>query len=149
MMYKIITSFFLLLFLSASVYSQKSEVFIKNNKAIDGYDPVAFFTEHKSVKGFDSLNVYWHDATWNFSTSQNLASFTANPEKYAPQYGGYCAYGCSDGNGHKAPTQIDTWTIINDKLYFNYNLKVKEIWKKNTDSLINRANENWKTLKAN
>ena len=69
-----------------------------------------------------------------------------SPEKYAPQYGGYCAFGTADG--HKAPTQAETWTIVDDKLYFNYNLKVKDLWNKNMKANIEKADKNWPTVKV-
>jgi hypothetical protein len=125
--------------------AQHSSVFIKNNKAIDGYDVVAFYKQNQPVKGIENISYIWNNATWNFSTQENLDSFKSNPQKYAPQFGGYCAYGCS--NGYKAPTQIDTWTIVNNKLYFNYNLKVKQSWEKNKEALIPKAEENWNTIK--
>lgn len=128
-----------------SINAQKSPVFILNGKAIRGYDPVAFFTESKPVKGKDSLTFEWNGATWNFSTEKNLNQFKTNPEMYAPQFGGYCAYGTA-GN-HKAPTLTETWTIINNKLYFNYNQSVKQKWISNQDSLIKQAEYHWITLK--
>ncbi len=134
-----------LLFMQIASFAQKASVFSVDGKAIRGYDVVAFFTNHQPVIGNDSINYQWNDANWFFTSKENKALFIKNPEKYAPQYGGYCAYGTA-GN-HKAPTQIDTWTILNDKLYFNYNTKVKEYWNKKQDSLIERANFYWPTLK--
>jgi YHS domain-containing protein len=126
--------------------AQQSEIFAPGGKAIKGYDPVAFFKESKPVKGSDKFQYKWKDATWLFSTNENLEAFKANPEKYAPQYGGYCAYGTSQG--HKAPTQTDTWTVLNDKLYFNYNDKVKELWTKDQANLIKVADEKWPEVKG-
>jgi YHS domain-containing protein len=128
------------------VHAQQSEIFAPGGKAIKGYDPVAFFKESKPVKGSDKFQYKWKDATWFFSTSENLEAFKADPEKYAPQYGGYCAYGTSQG--HKAPTQTDTWTVLNDKLYFNYNDKVKELWTKDQANLIKVADEKWLEVKG-
>lgn len=133
------------LFMQIASYAQKASIFSVDGKAIRGYDVVAFFTSHQPVIGNDSINYQWNDANWLFASKENKALFIKDPEKYAPQYGGYCAYGTA-GN-HKAPTQIDTWTILNDKLYFNYNTKVKEYWNKKQDSLIERANFYWPTLK--
>jgi YHS domain-containing protein len=130
---------------SVQLKAQKAEVFSTKSGAINGYDPVAFFTEQKPVKGNDQFTYKWKDAEWHFSSQQNLDSFAKHPEKYAPQYGGYCAYGCSEG--HKAPTIPDTWTIINGKLYFNYNNKVKELWNKNREERIEQANKNWFEIK--
>ncbi len=134
-----------LLFIIGSANAQKSEIFAPAGKAIKGYDPVAFFTQSKPVMGNDSLTYLYKGATWKFSSLENKNKFKASPEKYEPQFGGYCAYGMADG--HKAPTQIETWAVINGKLYFNYNTKVKEMWNKNQPVLIEKANEQWPSLK--
>lgn len=136
-----------LAFLSiAQAQAQKSEIFVSGGKAIKGYDPVAFFKQSKAVEGVDSLSYSWKGATWLFASRQDLEAFKANPEKYAPQYGGYCAYGVSEG--HKAPTQTDTWTVSNGKLYFNYNTKVKELWVKDQQNLIQAADQKWPEIKT-
>lgn len=126
-------------------YSQKSEIFIKNNKAIDGYDVVSLLKNGKIEKGTDENIYLWQNANWSFKNKENLDSFISNPAKYIPQYGGYCAFGCS--KGYKASTEIETWTIVDGKLYFNYNLKVKENWLKNKEAFIKTANENWLEIK--
>lgn len=131
---------------AVQTYAQRSEIFAPGGKAIKGYDPVAFFKESKPVKGSDKFQYKWKEATWFFSSNENLEAFKTDPEKYAPQYGGYCAYGTSQG--HKAPTQTDTWTVLNDKLYFNYNDKVKELWAKDQANLIKTADEKWPEVKA-
>ena len=125
--------------------AQKSEVFVANGYAVNGYDVVAYFTKGTPVKGTKNYLFQWHDADWLFSSKQNLDSFSHNPEKYAPQFGGYCAYGLSEG--HKAPTEADAWTIVDGKLYFNYNKDVKALWVKDTDARIKKANENWVLIK--
>lgn len=131
--------------MSAAVIAQKSEVFVKDNAAIAGYDAVGYFNAGKPVKGDKRFNWNWHDANWHFANQQNLDSFKVAPEKYAPQYGGYCAYGLADG--HKAPTQPDAWTIVNGKLYFNYNKDVQVLWSKKRDDYIVTADKNWPILK--
>jgi YHS domain-containing protein len=130
---------------SLQVSAQKSAVYAPHGIALDGYDAVAFFTMSKPVKGSASYAFNWHGANWLFSDETNLESFKKSPEKYAPQYGGYCAYGTAEG--HKAPTQADTWTIVNNKLYFNYNKKVKELWSRNQSALIDSANMRWPIIK--
>ena len=82
---------------------------------------------------------------WNFSNSRNLDEFKSNPVAFAPQYGGYCAYGVADG--HKAPTSPDAWTIVDGKLFLNYNKEVKVLWQKDQPGYIKQANENWVTVK--
>jgi YHS domain-containing protein len=127
--------------------AQSSSIFSTKNGAIDGYDAVAFFVESKPVKGKPEFRYEWNGAEWYFSSKKNLDSFSTSPMKYAPQFGGYCAFGMSDGEGHKAPTQANTFSIVNGKLYLNYNLHVKDLWKKNMDSNIVRANNNWQRFK--
>jgi YHS domain-containing protein len=144
-MKKILTITTILLLTITISKAQKAEIFSTSGKAIKGYDPVAFFNQAKAIKGADSLSYQYKDATWLFSSTDNLESFKKSPEKYEPQYGGYCAYGTADG--HKAPTQTDTWTIVDGKLYFNYNTKVKEMWSKQQTTLIEKANAQWPTIK--
>lgn len=135
----------LLVVTSLTASAQQSEIFAPEGIAINGYDPVAIFKESKTVKGIDSLSYTWMNASWRFASRENLEAFINDPEKYAPQYGGYCAYGVSEG--HKSPTEIDTWTILDDKLYFNYNRNVKKLWDQDREGHIRRADENWKTVK--
>jgi YHS domain-containing protein len=144
-MKKIIIVAGLVMLSSLQLIAQKAEVFNTNGQAIRGYDAVAYFTEGKPVKGDEKFVYNWKNANWYFSSKQNLDSFKINPEKFAPQYGGYCAYGMSQG--HKAPTDADAWTIVDGKLYFNYNVKVREMWRKNTSEKIEIADKNWPGLK--
>ena len=144
-MKKKITTAILATFILLNVQAQKSSVYVAEGKAIKGYDPVAFFTESKPVMGQDSLMLQWSGATWYFASRKNLEAFKMDPEHYAPQYGGYCAYGTA--KGHKAPTEADTWTILDGKLYFNYNQKVKELWSKDRPGLIKKADETWPMIK--
>jgi YHS domain-containing protein len=134
-----------LLLVTFSSFSQTSEVFSNESGAIKGYDPVAFFTDSKALKGTKEFTHEWNGATWYFASKKNKDLFVANPEMYAPQYGGYCAYGAA--GGHKAPTETDTWTIVDGKLYFNYNQKVKTLWNKDQADLIKKADEQWPKIK--
>ena len=121
------------------------EVFSTDQGAIAGYDPVAFFSEKKPVAGKEELTYNWNNANWHFASQENLDAFKINPEKYAPQFGGYCAYGTA--SGHKSPTIPETWAIIDNKLYFNYNLQVQKLFNKNQKGLIEQANRNWPVVK--
>ena len=125
--------------------AQKSEIFVKDNAAINGYDVVAYFSEGKPVKGSTDFSVTYKEVTWLFANKANADLFKANPEKYEPQYGGYCAYGCSEG--HKAKTSPDAWTIVNGKLYLNYNTDVKAMWNKDPQGYIKKADANWPKVK--
>jgi YHS domain-containing protein len=125
--------------------AQKSAVYVSSGVAASGYDVVSYFKEAKAVKGDKKFTYHWQDADWNFSTEENLKNFKATPEKYAPQYGGYCAYGTSQG--HKAPTDPQTWTIVDGKLYLNYNGDVKKKWSKDQKGLISQANQEWPKIR--
>ena len=127
------------------LHAQKAPVFNNNGVAVHGYDVVAYFTKNKPVKGDSKLSFTWNNATWYFADQQDLDLFKANPEKYAPQYGGYCAYGVSDN--HKAPTKPEAWSIVNGTLYLNYNLDVQADWKKEQDKRITNADKYWPAIK--
>jgi len=112
--------------------------------AIKGYDPVAYFEDGKPVKGDAAYQFQWKGATWRFSNAAHREAFTKDPERYAPQYGGFCAYGVSEG--HSAPVDPEAWSVVGGKLYLNYDKKVREDWKKDTDGRIRKADENWPKL---
>lgn len=116
-------------------------------KAIRGYDPVAYFTEGKPVKGDSDYTYSWNDAEWYFSSQENLSLFTANPEKYAPQYGGYCAWAVS--KGYTAKVDPNAWYIHNDKLYLNYSRSVQSTWQQDIPGNIASADKNWPQLLNN
>jgi YHS domain-containing protein len=126
-------------------YAQNTEVFSTKAGAINGYDAVSYFTDGKPVKGDAKFTLKWEEATWLFSSKKNLELFKASPSAYAPQYGGYCAFATS--KGAKAPTMPDAWTIVNNKLYLNYNTDVQKDWSKDKEALIKKAEENWPTVK--
>lgn len=112
--------------------------------AIRGYDSVAYFTENKPVKGKEEFSTDWNGAKWLFASKENLNLFKANPEKYAPQYGGYCAYGVAVDN--LVSIEPDKFTIINGKLYLNYDADVQSTWRKSPDKYISDANTKFNTL---
>jgi YHS domain-containing protein len=122
-------------------HGQESEIFQKNGLAIEGYDPVAFFSEGGPTKGREELSYSWKGAKWLFSSQENLLKFKEDPAAFAPQYGGYCAFGMS--RGYKAPTEINTWTVREKKLYLNYNMAVKQTWIKDPAVYIEKADVNW------
>jgi YHS domain-containing protein len=134
----------LALVLSAASYAQDVKFYNTKGTAINGYDPVAYFLQNKAVEGTDSYATDWSGSKWKFISQANLDSFKIAPEKYAPQYGGYCAYGCSEN--HKAPTDPNAFTIVGNKLYLNYSLKVKEFWLKDTVGKIKAADGYWPAL---
>lgn len=121
-------------------------VFSTKQGALRGYDPVAYFKVHKAVKGKESLTTVWQGATWHFSSQENLEAFKENPEKYAPQYGGYCAYGVAQGYTPEIDPQA--FHIKDGKLYLNLSKVVLKRWKEDIPGYVRDADKNWPELKA-
>ncbi len=136
-----------LLLVSSLANAAKSEIYASTfGGAISGYDPVAYFTEGKPVEGKRDHSLKYKGETWRFSSEKNKQAFQKSPQKYAPQYGGYCAYAVS--KGYTASTDPDAWTIVNGKLYLNYSKSVQAKWSKDKPGNIRKANANWpKVLK--
>jgi YHS domain-containing protein len=109
--------------------------------AIKGYDPVAYFTEAKPVQGSSQFTAEHLGATYYFSSAQHQSLFEGNPNKYAPQYGGYCAFGVS--KEYKFDIDPEAWAVVDDKLYLNLNKKVQARWVPNKDELIVDADAIW------
>jgi YHS domain-containing protein len=112
--------------------------------AILGYDPVAYFTEGKPVKGDPKYMHEWMGAKWQFASPSHLALFRSEPEKYAPQYGGYCAYGVSQG--HLVGIEPDKFKILDGKLYLNYDADVQATWLKDPAGYVRQADAKFKGL---
>lgn len=109
--------------------------------AIDGTDPVAYFTEGRPVAGSPQYTVDWNGATWRFSTAANRDAFRANPSRYAPQFGGYCAWAVSQG--YTASTTPEAWEIVGDRLYLNYSRGIHRRWSRDRAGHIASAQQNW------
>lgn len=105
--------------------------------AIDGYDTVAYFTQGRPVRGQATLATQWMGATWRFSTQAHLDLFKADPERYAPQYGGYCAYGVSQN--YLVKVDPEQFTVRGGKLYLNYDAGVQARWSKDPAGYIGKA----------
>ena len=114
--------------------------------AIDGTDPVSYFTEGKPVEGSRDITADWNGATWRFASAANRDMFLAEPEKFAPQYGGYCAWAVSQG--YTASTEPEHWAIVDGKLYLNYSAGVQRDWQKDVPGFITNANANWPGIEA-
>jgi len=114
---------------------------IFSSLAVSGYDPVAYFTEGKPVEGRSDFEYEWNSATWRFVDQNNLDAFKANPEAYAPQYGGYCAWAVAQGS--TASSDPDAWRIVDGKLYLNYSKSVQEKWLQDISGNIAKADKNW------
>ena len=115
-----------LLLCAAAAFADKADAIYKNGSglAIRGYDPVAYFTDQRPVKGLPQFNYSWMGATWLFATAANRDQFSADPARYAPQYGGYCSYAVS--KGHTASIDPEAWRIVDGKLYLNYSKGVQK-----------------------
>ena len=112
--------------------------------ALGGYDVVSYFGENAPRQGKTEFSTDWNGAKWQFSSGENRDEFLKNPAKYAPQFGGYCAYAVSQG--YTASGDPKAWKIVDDKLYVNYSPAVKEKWVKDIPKFIADANNNWKNL---
>jgi len=109
--------------------------------AVGGYDPVAYFTEGKPVEGDTKFTFEYKGAEFRFSSKEHLAAFKADPEKYTPRYGGYCAWAV--GQGHLAKGDPKYWRIVDGKLYLNFDEKVQKTWESDIPGFIRRADRNW------
>jgi len=109
--------------------------------AIKGYDTVAYFKAGKALKGNGSFTFPWHGMTWYFSTIENRDLFATRPEKYAPQYDGYCAWAMTESR--KAITDPEVWKIVDGKLYLNCSREAYEKWSRDIPGNIKKADTNW------
>ncbi len=116
----------------------------RTDTAINGYDTVAYFTQGKAVKGQDNLAFDWNGAKWKFSSPAHLELFKNNPEKYAPQYGGYCAYGVTQDNLVKV--EPEQFTVRDGKLYLNYDADIQAKWLKDPAGFIRAADAKFPAL---
>lgn len=116
----------------------------RTDTAINGYDTVAYFTAGKPVKGLDTFVADWMGAKWKFSSAEHLALFKADPQKYAPQYGGYCAFGVAKGSLVKV--EPEQFTVRDGKLYLNYDADVQAKWLKDPAGFIREADGRFQGL---
>ena len=112
--------------------------------AMQGYDPVAYFKEGKPVKGKSEFRYEWMSAKWYFANAANRDEFAKEPAKYAPQFGGYCAWAVSQG--YTANIDPEAWKIIEGKLYLNYSKDVQKKWEQDIPGNIRKGQENWPRL---
>jgi YHS domain-containing protein len=127
--------------LSPVAFAQKPTVFSDRNGAIRGHDPVAYFDQKGPVRGSKQFSHAWRGATWYFASAENRDKFAAEPERYAPRYGGYCAYAVAQG--YTADIDPSAWSIVDGRLYLNYSLSFRERWKKDIPGYIRKGDANW------
>ena len=126
-----------------------AEIMMKFDKnmdgiAINGYDPVSYFTDSNPETGMSGYSYEWMGAKWQFTSEEHLKMFKENPTKYVPQFGGYCSYAVSLNK--LVPADPDFWTIENGKLYLNFNGDAQRLFRKDLSGNINTAEKNWKSL---
>lgn len=114
--------------------------------AIDGFDTVAYFTQDEAVEGDPSFAHEWSGATWLFANAENRDLFIADPEAYAPQFGGWCAYALSVGEYAAEVEPGTAWSIVDGKLYLNWDEQVKRQWTSGMGWRITRGGVHWQTV---
>ena len=117
----------------------------RHGLAIDGYDPVAYFTEGKPVQGVAEFEYSWNGTNYRFASAANRDRFAKDPEAFAPQYGGFCAYAVS--RGYTADIDPVAWAVVDGKLYLNYSVRVQRTWEGDVQGNIRKADANWVTLR--
>ena len=135
---------FILVWVTPTLANEPLNTTVFGNLAVDGYDAVAYFAAGRAVKGRKNFSHEWQNARWRFGSEENLSEFKSNPEKYAPQYGGYCAYAMADNR--KVNIDPEAFTVFDGKLYLNYSKKVRVVWLENQEHYIREADQNWSEL---
>ncbi len=136
----------LLLLISIPVFGQNKTLLNldKQGIAIQGYDPVAFFTQNRPVKGRPEFESKYNGARYLFASAEDKSAFDANPAKYEPQFGGFCAYAASQN--HTAPVKIEAFQIVNGRLLMQYDLDIRNKFNKDTQGNLQKADKNWPGL---
>lgn len=136
----------LLLLVSVPVFGQNKTLLNLDRQgiAIQGYDPVAFFTQNRTVKGRPEFESKYNGARYLFASAEDKSTFDANPAKYEAQFGGFCAYAASQN--HTAPVKIEAFQIVNGRLLMQYDLGVRKEFNKDTQGNLQKADKNWPGL---
>ena len=131
---------------TASALASESPVYtgLLSNTGAGGYDTVSYFETGQPTKGSNEYTTQYQGATWRFANAENLARFKENPERFAPVYGGYCAWAISQG--YLAKGDPKHWSIREGRLYLNYNQSVQDQWLEDPDGFIRQADANWPTV---
>ena len=140
-------TFFLAIGLALPSFAQTDKTLVNLDKqglALQGYDPVAFFTDQKPVKGTADLQSTYHGGTYWFASAEHKALFDANPPKYEPAFGGYCAYGVS--KGHLAPVDINAFQIVDGRLLMQYSNRTRDGFNEDQKGNLAKADATWPKL---
>lgn len=130
----------------SSVFADPKPNVDQSGVALQGYDPVAFFTDGKPVLGKEEFHSSFHEVTYRFASANHQAMFEKDPAKYEPQFGGYCAYGVA--KGHLSPVKIDAFQIVNGRLLMQYDSSVKDAFNKDQRGNLETADKTWPSLSA-
>lgn len=141
----LLATFLTLVFLATAVHAAKPVNATLFGTAIKGYDPVAYFVSGKPAKGDSRYTHAWNGATWHFSSPENRDAFKAAPEKFAPQFGGYCAWAVSQNYTANSDPE-NAWKIVEGKLYLNYNRDVQKKWETDIPGHIAKGETHWPNL---
>lgn len=120
--------------------------FVEDGAAIRGTDPVTYFTDGRPIAGRAEFTHAWQGVSWRFATAANRDAFTADPARYAPAYGGFCAWAVAEG--YTAPIDPAAWRIVEGRLYLNYSRSIQRRWDRDIAGNIRRAEANWPRLSA-
>jgi YHS domain-containing protein len=128
---------------AAPAYAEKAPVYTAflSNVAVGGYDPVAYFTDGRPVRGSNAFRIVHQGFEYRFASQAHLDAFRANPSRYLPQYGGYCAWAVAQGNTASGDPRY--WRIVEGRLYLNYNSDIQRQWEADIPGFIASANSNW------
>jgi hypothetical protein len=119
----------------------KPESYLSRGVALGGYDAVAYFTDSRAVRGDEQFEVEWKGARWRFRSAEHRDQFRAEPARYAPQFGGYCAWAVQ--KGYTASGDPLAWSVVAGRLYLNYSISVRDMWAQDVTGNIARGNANW------
>ena len=134
-----------LLLMTVALSADKPAVNVtRGDLAIKGYDVVAYAAVGHAAPGRPEFEYRWNGAVWRFASAAHREEFATSPERYAPQFGGYCAYAVS--RGYTADVDPDAWTIVDGKLYLNYSKRVQRLWEQDISGNIAKAAANWPTV---
>lgn len=112
-----------------------------SNVGVSGYDVVAYFTDGRPVRGATQFRTTYQNVEYRFASAEHLAAFRANPARYLPQYGGYCAWAVSQG--YTASANPNNWRIVDGRLFLNYNSEIQQRWEQDIPGHVRSADANW------
>jgi hypothetical protein len=140
------TLFALAVLALAALPAAAQQLNAKSGLALKGYDAVAYFSDGKAVAGSRNFTHQWQGVEWRFASAANRDAFAADPAKFAPQYGGFCAWAVA--NGYTAEIDPTAFKVVENRLYLNYSKSVQRDWEKDVPGNISKADGNWPKLSA-